>query len=100
MSAYSRSGADKEDYDYSCLKESDLYRVLRLRDIRRSPVSIDNPKERPCADAEKKIVKTYDGYSLIYGLATYGRKNNLTLEVHFITDKDKLYVILEEIHIS
>ncbi len=83
-----------DKFDYSALKKSDFYMLLRCGNEKRKPLIIDSPYDTPL---QKKIKKTQYSYLLQCDLYTYGKANGLCLEVEFLIDKDMFYVILQDI---
>lgn len=85
-----------DKFDSSCVKQSDIYVALRYGNEKYKPVCIDIPYQMTYTDALKVIQQQYS-YVAYYELYSYGIKNNITLKVVFIIDKDMFYVVLEQI---
>lgn len=85
-----------DKFDSSCVKQSEIYMILRYGNQKQKPVYIDVPYEMTYTDA-LKIIQTQYGCMAYFDLFTYGMKNGITLEIQFITDCDMFYVILENI---
>ena len=87
-------------FDRSRLTEQDLTLALRYLDETRPVLKIDDP-----AQMENKRPEIYfgafndgSGYHMDYDLTTDGERNDLTLQVEFLKEKDGYIAILDDLH--
>lgn len=87
-------------FDSSRLTEQDLVLVLRYLDETRPILKIDDP-----AQVENKRPEIYfgafndgSGYHMDYDLTTDGERNDLTVQVEFLKEKDGYIAVLDDLH--
>ncbi len=96
----------KEDYtsflsmfDRS-MTEPELILCLRYLDKTRPVLKIDDPAQVKSQNQRVDLFVFRDGrgYHMDYDLTTNGEKNDLTLQVEFLKEKDGYVVALDDLH--
>ena len=87
-------------FDRSRLTEQDLALALRYLDETRPVLKIDDP-----AQVENRRPEIYfgpfndgSGYHMDYDLTTDGERNDLTVLVEFLKEKDGYIAVLDDLH--
>lgn len=97
----------KEDYtsflssfDSSRMTEQDLMLALRYLDETRPVLKIDDPTQvkKECRDVFFISFKDGSGYHIDYDLTTNGVRNDLTIQVEFLKEKNGYTVVLDDLH--
>lgn len=97
----------KEDYtsflfsfDSSRMTEQDLILALRYLDESRPVLKIDDPTQvkKECRDVFFISFKDGSGYHIDYDLTTNGVRNDLTIQVEFLKEKNGYTVVLDDLH--
>lgn len=101
------SALAKEDYtsflssfDSSRMTEQDLILALRYMDETRPVMKIDDPTQvkRECRDVFFVSFKDGSGYHMDYDLTANGERNDLTIQVEFLKEKNGYTVVLDDLH--
>lgn len=87
-------------FDSSRLTERDLRLALRYLDETRPVLKIDYPAQVKSRHPEIYFGSFHDGsgYYMDYDLTTNGARNDLTLQVEFLKEKDGYTAALEDLH--
>ncbi len=96
----------KEDYTSflsmfdKSMTEPELILCLRYLDKTRPVLKIDDPAQVKSQNQRVDLFVFRDGrgYHMDYDLTTNGEKNDLTLQVEFLKEKDGYVVALDDLH--
>lgn len=97
----------KEDYtsflssfDSSRMTEQDLMLALRYLYESRPVLKIDDPTQVKRESHDVIIISFKDGsgYHMDYDLTTNGKRNDLTIQVEFLKEKNGYTVVLDDLH--
>lgn len=87
-------------FDSSRMTEQDLILALRYLDETRPVLKIDDPTQvkKECRDVFFISFKDGSGYHMDYDLTTNGVRNDLTIQVEFLKEKNGYTVVLDDLH--
>lgn len=87
-------------FDSSRLTEQDLMLALRYLDETRPILKIDDPArvKNKCPEVYFSSFRDGSGYHMDYDLTTDGARNDLTIQVEFLKEKNGYTAVLDDLH--